>query len=75
MRGNGVCSCVCARQYLCRRVCVFVWHGWSEECSGSRLAEPSQWAGSFTLQGNSTLMRRQRESRESEKPNPALANS
>lgn len=73
MRGNGVCSCVCAREYLCLCVCVFVWHGWSEECSGSRLAEPSQWAGSFTLQGNSTLMRRQRESRESEKPNPSVS--
>ncbi len=59
-RGNSVCSCVCRCKCLCMCVCVFVWHGWPEECSGSRLAEPSQWTGSFTLQGNSTLIRRER---------------
>ncbi len=60
-RGNSVCSCVCRCKCLCMCVCVFVWHGWPEECSGSRLAEPSQWTGSFTLQGNSTLIQRERE--------------
>lgn len=60
-RGNGVRSCVCRCECLCMCVCVFVWHGWPEECSGSRLAEPSQKAGSFTLQGNSTLIRSKRE--------------
>lgn len=59
-RGNSVCSCVRRCECLCMCVCVFVWHGWPEECSGSRLAEPSQWTGSFTLQGNSTPIRRER---------------
>lgn len=74
-RGNSVCSCVCRCECLCMCVCVFVWHGWPEECSGSRLAELSQWAGSFTLQGNSTLIRREREKEtEEEKPKPSVGN-
>lgn len=69
-RGNNVYICVHRCKCLCMCVCVFVWHGWSEECSGSRLAEPSQWTGSFTLQGNSTLIWRERE-REREKEGDA----
>lgn len=64
---TSVCKCVGRCKCLCTRVCVFVWHGWSEECSDSRLAEPSQWTSSFTLQGNSSLIQRER-TREEETP-------
>lgn len=73
LQGGQKCVQLC--MYVCTGVyvCVFVWHGWPEECSSSRLAEPSQWASSFTLQGNSTLIQRQKGSKRKRLKNQVLA--
>lgn len=65
-----MCAFVCkgASVYARVFVCLRGMAG-QRNASGSRLAEPSQWTSSFTLQGNSSLIRKEKE-RKKEMPKP-----